>query len=107
MISRIWHGYTSSHNAKAYELLLKEEIFVGIENKRIRGYKGIQLLRRDLDTEVEFTTIMLFDNLESVIEFAGKNYDAAYVPAKAREVLARFDEKAVHCELVYDKQYDS
>jgi len=48
MISRIWHGWTTSDNADKYETLLKEEIFVGIANMRIRGFKGIQLLRRDL-----------------------------------------------------------
>lgn len=44
MISRIWHGYTTLENADAYEQLLKEEIFVGIKNLKIIGYKGIQLL---------------------------------------------------------------
>lgn len=105
MISRIWHGYTSKQDAEAYENLLKEEIFVGIENKQVRGYKGIQLLRRDLEGEVEFTTIMWFDNIESVIQFAGEDYETAYVPAKARKILARFDDKSIHCELRHSLQY--
>ena len=106
MISRIWHGYTSKHNADIYENLLKEEIFPGIEQKNVKGYKGIQLLRRDLETEVEFTTIMWFDNIESVKQFAGDDYETAYVPAKAREVLARFDAKSIHCELRHNLQND-
>jgi heme-degrading monooxygenase HmoA len=106
MISRIWHGYTSKHNADIYENLLKEEIFTGIEKKNVKGYKGIQLLRRDLETEVEFTTIMWFDNIESVKQFAGDNYETAYVPAKAREVLSRFDARSIHCELRHNLQYD-
>jgi antibiotic biosynthesis monooxygenase (ABM) superfamily enzyme len=72
MISRIWHGYTDFKNANAYENLLKHEIFTGIKNRRIPGYKGIQLLRRDLDKEVEFVTIMWFDSLEAVKVFAVK-----------------------------------
>ena len=106
MIARIWHGYTSKHNAGIYENLLKEEIFPGIEKKNVKGYKGIQLLRRDLETETEFTTIMWFDNIESVRQFAGDNYETAYVPAKAREVLSRFDAKSIHCELRHNLQYD-
>ena len=106
MISRIWHGYTSKHNSDIYENLLKEEIFVEIEKKDVKGYKGIQLLRRDLETEVEFTTIMWFDNIESVKQFAGDNYETAYVPAKAREVLSRFDARSIHCELRHNLQYD-
>jgi hypothetical protein len=106
MISRIWHGYTSKYNADIYESLLKGEIFLEIEKKKVKGYKGIQLLRRDLETEVEFTTIMWFENIESVRQFAGDNYETAYVPAKAREVLARFDDKSVHCELLHNLHYD-
>lgn len=106
MISRIWHGYTTKNNADTYENLLKEEIFVGIEKKNVKGYKGIQLLRRNLETEVEFTTIMQFDSIESVKQFAGDDYETAYVPAKAREVLARFDAKSIHCELRHELHYD-
>ena len=66
MISRIWHGWTHPDNAYAYESLLKSEIFVGIENRRIAGYGGIHLLRRDLGDEVEFVTLMWFDSLEGL-----------------------------------------
>lgn len=48
MISRIWHGWTTHGNAPAYEALLREEIFVGILDRNIRGFKSIQLLRREL-----------------------------------------------------------
>ena len=99
MISRIWHGWTTPGNADKYEALLKEEIFVGIENMHIRGFKGIQLLRREIGEEVEFVTIMTFNSLEAVVEFAGEDYEVAYVPAKAREVLSHFDERSQHYEI--------
>ncbi|MGC9781353.1 MAG: antibiotic biosynthesis monooxygenase [Candidatus Heimdallarchaeota archaeon] len=99
MISRIWHGYTTHENANAYESLLKEEIFKGIEEKEIVGYQGINLLRRDLEEEVEFITIMWFDSLDSVRSFAGEEYDVAVVPLKARKLLKRFDEKSQHYEV--------
>lgn len=99
MISRIWHGWTTPDNADKYEMLLKEEIFVGIQNRQIRGFKGIQLLRRDLGSEVEFVTIMLFDSLEAIRKFAGENYEAAVVPAKARAVLSHFDAQSQHYEI--------
>ena len=99
MIRRVWHGWTSPENADAYETLLKEEIFVGISDRNIRGYHGIQLLRRTVGNEVEFMTIMTFDDLDAVREFAGVDYEAAYVPAKARTLLARFDERSQHYEV--------
>jgi hypothetical protein len=99
MISRIWHGYTSIENADKYEQLLKKEIFVGIGNRKIDGYKGIQLLRRNFGHEIEFITIMWFDTIGSVKQFAGKEYELAVVPNEARKLLSRFDERAQHYEV--------
>ena len=99
MISRIWHGWTTLGNADKYEALLKEEIFVGIQNRKIRGFNGIQLLRREVGQEIEFVTIMLFDSLDSIREFAGEDYEVAVVPKKARAVLSRFDERSQHFEI--------
>jgi heme-degrading monooxygenase HmoA len=96
MISRIWHGWTTPDNADKYEMLLKEEIFVGIHNRHIRGFKSIQLLRRNVGDEVEFVTIMVFDSLDAVREFAGEDYETAVVPEKARAVLAHFDQRSQH-----------
>lgn len=103
MISRIWHGYTTKENADTYESLLQNEIFIGIKNKNIQGYKGIQLLRRDLPAESEFITIMWFDSLKSVIEFAGDDYERAVVPDKAQRILSRFDKISQHYDVKIDE----
>jgi heme-degrading monooxygenase HmoA len=93
-------------NADEYESLLKEEIFSGIAEKEVPGYKGIQLFRGPLDDdEVEFVTIMWFDSWDAVKRFAGEDYERAYVPAAAREVLARFDERSRHYEIKESLQY--
>jgi len=99
MISRIWHGWTTPQNADKYEALLKEEIFIGIQDRHIRGFKDIQLLRCHTGGEVEFVTIMRFDSLESVREFAGQDYEQAVVPEKARAVLSHFDGRSQHYEI--------
>jgi antibiotic biosynthesis monooxygenase (ABM) superfamily enzyme len=99
MISRIWHGWTTPANADKYEALLKEEIFVGIQERHIKGFKGIQLLRRALGVEVEFVTIMRFASLDAVREFAGEDYEACVVPEKARAVLSHFDQRSQHYEV--------
>ncbi|GJQ36328.1 MAG: antibiotic biosynthesis monooxygenase [Anaerolineaceae bacterium] len=106
MIIRIWHGWTSPSNADIYENLLKEEIFVGIQDRHIPGFKGIQLLRRELKEEVEFITIMKFDSLDAVRQFAGEDYEVAVVPQKARAVLARFDERSQHYEIRAERSGD-
>ena len=104
MISRIWHGWTTPSNAGVYETMLREEIFEGIVDRRIEGFRSIQLLRRELAGEVEFVTIMLFDTLDAVREFAGEDYEACVVPPKARAVLSRFDRRSQHYELLVERQ---
>ncbi|MFW9810742.1 MAG: antibiotic biosynthesis monooxygenase [Candidatus Thorarchaeota archaeon] len=100
MISRVWHGWTNRENADAYEELLCTEIFTNIANRSIEGYHGIHLLRRDVEDEVEFVTIMWFDSLDAVRGFAGDNYEVAVVPPKARQLLSRFDKKSAHYEVI-------
>ena len=58
MISRIWHGWTMPKNAERYEALLKSEIFPGILSRKIAGIHRIDLLRRALEGEIEFITVM-------------------------------------------------
>ncbi len=104
MISRVWHGWTTPSNAGAYEALLKKEIFLGIERRQIAGYRGIHLFRRTVNTEVEFVTIMWFDSLDAVRDFAGEDYEVAVVPSKARALLSRFDERSQHYEVKADSR---
>jgi heme-degrading monooxygenase HmoA len=99
MISRIWRGWTSSRDADAYEGLLKAEIFSGITERKISGFQGIDLLRRDVEDGVEFFTIMWFDSLLAVRTFAGEDYEQAVVPPKARQLLLRFDQRSAHYEV--------
>jgi hypothetical protein len=99
MICRVWHGWTTRANADAYERLLREEVFRGIASRAIAGYHGIELLRRAAGDEVEFVTLMWFESLAAVRTFAGDTYEQAVVPAAARALLARFDERSAHYEV--------
>jgi hypothetical protein len=99
MICRIWHGWTTPANAEAYEALLRSEIFQGIVERKLRGFQGIELLRRPSDEEVEFVTLMWFDSVDAVQGFAGAEYEVAVVPPKARELLLRFDQRSAHYEI--------
>lgn len=100
MISRIWHGWTSRQNAKAYEQLLRTEIFAGIAARRMKGYRGIHLLRRDVPEGVEFVTVMWFDSIEAVKAFSGEDFATAIVPPQARALLSRFDERSAHYDVL-------
>jgi heme-degrading monooxygenase HmoA len=99
MICRIWHGWTTPANADAYEALLRQEIFKAIAERNLKGYHGIELLRRTGDTEVEFVTMMWFDSLDAVRGFAGAEYEVAVVPQSARALLRRYDKRSSHYEV--------
>ena len=99
MISRVWHGWTVPGDADAYEGLLKGEIFGGISERRMAGYRGIHLFRRDLGDEVEFVTVMWFDSLEAVRAFSGEDHETAVVPPRAQALLSRFDGCSQHYEV--------
>ncbi|UCG89120.1 MAG: antibiotic biosynthesis monooxygenase, partial [Gemmatimonadota bacterium] len=79
MISRMWHGWTTPENAAVYERLLRSEILPAIAAKNLPGYHGAHLLRRRLEGEVEFVTILWFDSLGGVRALAGEDYEVAYV----------------------------
>lgn len=98
MITRLWHGWTSKENAGAYEELLRTKILPGIH--RVQGYEGAYLLRRELEDEVEFVTLTMFESMEAVRAFAGERYEVAVVPPEARALLSRFDQTSIHYETI-------
>ena len=105
MIFRIWHGWTTPENAAAYARLVQDEVFAMIAEKKIAGYRGIDLLRRKVGEEVEFVTIMRFDSLDSVKAFVGDDYERAFVPPEARRLLQRFDDRSQHYEHIRHIDY--
>lgn len=96
MICRMWHGWTTAANADAYEHLLRTDIFFGIRQREIPGFLDIDLLKRPAPEGVEFVTLMWFDSVEAVRCFAGPDYEAAVVPPKAQQLLARFETRSSH-----------
>ncbi len=104
-IKRVWHGWTTPENADRYQDLLHNEVFPGIEAKKIPGYQSIELFRRNTDDEVEFVTIMTFDSLQKGIDFQGEDYARCYVPDNAKLILKRWDEESTHYDSIEYREY--
>ncbi|MFK7847083.1 MAG: antibiotic biosynthesis monooxygenase [Rhodothermales bacterium] len=104
-VKRIWHGWTTLENANVYQQLLHTQILPGIAAKQISGYRSVELLRHDHENEVEFVTVMTFDALQNVIDFQGENYQQAYVPDIAQQVLKRWDKVAAHYDIMEIQTY--
>jgi heme-degrading monooxygenase HmoA len=104
VIARIWHGYTKSEHADAYEAMLKPELLPGIS--KVKGYKGSYLLRRAAGEEIEFVTIMLWESPDAIRAVAGPDYETAVVPEERRKYLAHYEARSAHFEIVSVHQPD-
>lgn len=105
MICRFWRGWTTTANADGYEKIVRGEVIPGIEARNIAGFRRIDLLRRPLAGEdrVEFSTLMWFDSLDAVRGFTGEDYEVSHVPTVAQAVLADFDKRAAHFEVLEER----
>jgi hypothetical protein len=103
-ICRLWRGWTTSDNAAAYEAIVRGEVIPGIEALKIPGFRQIELMRRDLVNEIEFQTLMWFDDLDSIRAFVGEDFAVSHVPPAAQTVLARYDRRASHYEVLDRRQ---
>ncbi len=101
MIARIWHGWTSSADAPAYEQMLREEIFPGIGRRNIPGYRGAELFIREEENEVEFVTLLRFESMNAVKAFAGGDESRPVIYPKAEPLLIRMDQRSQHYRISY------
>jgi heme-degrading monooxygenase HmoA len=100
MICRLWRGWTTNQNADAYECIVREQVIPGIEARRIPGFRAIDLVRRERERDVEFMTLMWFDSLDAAKAFMGDDYQVAHVPPEAQAVLADFDKRSAHYQVL-------
>ena len=95
MVARIWHGWTKPADAKAYENILRNEIFPSIAARNIPGYHGAELFIREDGNEVGFVTLLRFDSMEGVKEFAGADETRPVIYSGVEQLLTRM-ERAQH-----------
>jgi quinol monooxygenase YgiN len=97
MIARVWRGWTKAENADAYEKLLQDVVYHGLQkiNRDRCGY----ILRQDGKEESEFVTVNLFESLDAVKAFAGSDYEAPVFEPEARRLLSRVEPIARHYDV--------
>jgi heme-degrading monooxygenase HmoA len=101
MICRAWRAEAAHDMADEYQRIALTKIIPSIEARKIPGFLHIDMLRRILsDDRVEFMTLMWFDSATSIKGFVGEDSQASYLPSEITAVLARYDQRAAHFEVV-------
>lgn len=98
-IIRTWKGWTSLKNAPTYENMLVEEVFPEVQKKGVHGLEKVSISTMEKNDEMEFFIVLQFDSLDAVKMFAGEDYENAYIPDYAKQLLSRYDNTAQHFTL--------
>jgi antibiotic biosynthesis monooxygenase (ABM) superfamily enzyme len=91
MIARIWRGWTRPADAKTYEKMLRDEILPSIAARRVKGYRGAELFIREDGDETEFVTLLRFESMDGVKEFAGSDETRPVIFPGVEELLTRME----------------
>ena len=96
MITRIWHGRTSTAHAKEYrEFVIKTGIN---EYTEIEGNLGAQIWQREEGDVTHIYTVSWWKDYDSIKEFAGEDFEKAKYYEEDKKYLLEFEPHVMHCE---------
>ncbi len=96
VITRIWHGRTLSEHADIYLKYIQE---TGIKDYlKTPGNLSAKILRRIEGDICHFWTITEWKDLQSIIGFAGTDYEKPRYYDDDKKFLLEIEEKVIHCE---------
>jgi heme-degrading monooxygenase HmoA len=94
----MWRGWTAAPDADAYERFLRTELLP--EVARLAGFVSARILRRALQDEEEFVTLVTFESLDAVRAFAGEDHEIPVIEPEARRLLSRYEDRALHYDAI-------
>jgi heme-degrading monooxygenase HmoA len=100
MIIREWRGRASPAKADAYPAYFRASLLP--ELRRIPGFLGAQISRREADGIIEYLVLTRWQSIEAIQSFAGTNMEKAIVEPDAVAALLDFDTSARHYEVIVD-----
>jgi heme-degrading monooxygenase HmoA len=98
LISRHWKGVTKPGQEAAYLAHLERETFPALT--QIAGFLTATVYRRAVEAGTEFLIVTIWRSLDAIKAFAGDDIEAAVVPPAAQALLASYDRRAVHYEII-------
>ena len=98
MIARTWRGATSETDGDQYLQYLQA---TGVaECRATAGNLGVYVLRRDAGNRAEFLFLSLWDSMDSVREFAGREPERAVFFPQDEQYLVERDEVVDHYQVL-------
>ena len=98
MISRHWRGLARASQAETYIRHLRTETFPAL--RKLPGFVSASILSRRLGEGVEFLIVTQWESLEAVAGFAGRDPEAAVVPAGVAAMMIEYDRRVRHFEVI-------
>lgn len=100
MIVRTWKARATAANVPRYRAHLLGHVAPLLED--IAGFHGLRLLRRPAGELVEIVVQTEWASMEAIRHFTGGDPSVAVVEPDAAAVLADFDQRVEHYEVVDD-----
>jgi heme-degrading monooxygenase HmoA len=104
VISRHWRGRTKQGRDQAYIDHLRADTFPKIS--AIPGFVSASILKRAGPDGSEFEIVTVWQSRNAIEAFAGQDIEAAVVPEVAQAMLAEFDQRVRHYEIVHSVTRD-
>ena len=98
MISRHWKGVARPGQAESYVNHLRADTFPQLS--AIPGFVHAAILRREVDDGTEFRIVTVWESPSAIRAFAGRDPEVAVVPRVVQAMMAHYDTRVVHYEIV-------
>jgi antibiotic biosynthesis monooxygenase (ABM) superfamily enzyme len=72
--------------------MLRYEIFPNIAARKISGYRGAELFVREDGDDVEFVTLLRFNSMDGVKQFAGDDASKPVIFPNAEALITRMEQ---------------
>jgi hypothetical protein len=97
-VVRQWKGIVKPGLADKYIRHLREETFPSL--RAIPGFVYANILCREVEDGTEFQVETGWRSLDAIKAFAGDDIAVAVVPPEAQKLMVRYDDRAVHYDIV-------
>jgi heme-degrading monooxygenase HmoA len=94
----MWHGRVHHDNASAYREFLKQRAIPDYQS--VKGNINVKVLERREEDTTHFITMTMWESLDSIIAFAGKELETAKYYPEDKDYLLEFEPTVVHYEVV-------